>query len=307
MLTRRLRRLATLAAALGLCAGTRTQAQDQSQPALVFPASLETEPLTDWMKRETDLTPPAVVAVTPAALTGILTSMSTPEGLSRRLVILRSEALSADGVARNHAASWTSTVMLDCKTRKVRPGRTMAYAQRNLMGEGRETKAAETAWTDPPAKSAVAVAMLRICDGETVGPLTTPAPVQTAAKAEPPPRPALSPKPGPKPAPRTEAKASPPLRPAVSPVKPAAAGTGMVQVGASTVEAEARRFLAAAKGRVGEIPAGVSTRVVKALVGGKTLYRAQFTGFGSLSEATGFCRTLAAKGQPCFARAKTGG
>jgi hypothetical protein len=48
--------------------------------------------------------------------------------------------------------------------------------------------------------------------------------------------------------------------------------------------------------------AGATTSVARAVVAGRTYYRALVGGFGSRAEAAAFCRALAARGRACFLR-----
>ena len=54
-----------------------------------FPVALEREALLVWMQRETDILPDQVVAVTPQALTSIVSRFPTGAGPGPRLVIVR--------------------------------------------------------------------------------------------------------------------------------------------------------------------------------------------------------------------------
>jgi hypothetical protein len=253
------------------------------------------------MKGVTDLSPSSVVAVTPTAVTGVLTFMSSPEGPSIRRVSLRSEALSADAYARDHTLSWTSAVDLDCKTRKARLGSTMAYPARDLIGDGHETRAASPAWVTPLVNGAEYNAMLRICDGKAANPLRAAASDPAAAPAS-----AALTAPPPKAAPAT---ATPPPSSAIGPrpqsgptsmaAPGAVAGLAVVQFGASASQAEAEQVLAGIQ-RQAAIPAGTAPQVVKVSVNGKTYYRALLAGFKTREDAMAFCRRYSAKREGCF-------
>jgi len=317
-MTRALRLAVLSLVVAGLAGAAWAQGDDVPE----FPASLAPAEIAAWMKRNTDIEPDSVIAVTPSAVTGVLSSISTPEGPSIRRVNLRSEALSRAAYEHDHALSWTSVVEVDCKTRMARLGRTMVYAQRNLIGDGRETISAQPAWIKPIAGGPAHNAMLKVCDSKAVNPLAAaargvatpskpvpaakaptatakaPAPKAPAPKPPPvvakaPPAPA-EPRTAPKPAPAAKAQA-----PAAPP--PAAAGPGRVtaQVAAAPSEATARQRIEAVQGKA-ELPAGVAPRVAKAVVGGKTVYRAQFAGFRTVAEAQAFCRAAAPGG--CFVR-----
>jgi hypothetical protein len=287
-----------------------------------FPASIAPAEIAAWMKRNTDIDPASVVAITPSAVTGVLSSISTPEGPSIRRVNLRSEALSRAAFEQDHALSWTSVVEVDCKKRLARLGRTMVYAERNLIGDGRETVAASPAWIKPIAGGPSYNAMLKVCDGKMVNPLAgatrvaaappAKAAAKPAAKAAEPKAAAPASKPPAKPPavvaraepaePKPSAKPPPAKAAAAAPAKAAAAakpGRFVAQVAAAPAEAAAKRRLDAVQVKA-ELPAGVVARVAKAVVGGKTVYRAQFAGFQTTAEAQAFCRDAAPDG--CFVR-----
>jgi len=314
-------RLAAIPLAVAGLAGAAWAQSEEAE----FPASIAPAEIAAWMKRNTDIDPASIVAITPSAVTGVLSSISTPEGPSIRRVNLRSEALSRAAFEQDHALSWTSVVEVDCKKRLARLGRTMVYAERNLIGDGRETVAASPAWIKPIVGGAAHNAMLKVCDGKMINPLAggtrvaaappAKAPTQPAPKAAPAAKVAPAPKAVPKtpakppaaaqaePAPpEAPAKAPPAKAAAAAPPKPApAAGPGRLaaQVAAAPTEAAAQRRLDAVQAKA-ELPTGVVARVVKAVVGGKTVYRAQFTGFRTTAEAQAFCRDSAPDG--CFVR-----
>jgi hypothetical protein len=306
--------------AAAVAAAASAWAQDQAEPS--FPKSLSSADVTDWLKRNTDLDPAKVISVTPSAVTGVLSSISTPEGPAVRQVNLRSESVSRGDYERDHVLSWTSVVSVDCKSRKARLGRTMAYSQRNLIGDGRETVASGATWIKPIPGGPAERIMLKVCDGKSLNPFSieTPRPAAVAqatppkaapakppaAKAPPPARPAPPPaqaaaKPPPiAPVKSPAPKAAPPLAlEATSKPAPTGAGRAVAQVAASPSEAEARRHLESLKAKV-RMPDGVASRVVKAEVGGKTVYRAQFAGFRTTAEAQAYCRSVGSSG--CFVR-----
>jgi hypothetical protein len=338
-------RLGLVGALVSVALGNTAWGQTATQPP-GFPESRSPADLRAWIAHETDLDPDAVVAVTPGAVTAILSYMSTPDGPQR--VNLRSEAISPQAYAQDGVLSWTSVVELDCKTHRARLGRTMAYTDRNLVGDGRETVAASPEWITPIASGAAYNAMRKVCGGRIINPLNGPRPVQVAqAQAQPPrlptPAPVAVQQPAPPPAPVAPPPppAPPPPKPAATRAPPATAsaivvapgakvtsthpvtfapepeppapapaamapGRVSVQVSASLTDGEAQRALAAAQSRAGDLPAGVSARVTKALVRGKTYFRAQFVGFQTPSDAGAFCKA-AAGGRGCLVKVNPGG
>jgi D-alanyl-D-alanine carboxypeptidase/D-alanyl-D-alanine carboxypeptidase (penicillin-binding protein 5/6) len=65
-----------------------------------------------------------------------------------------------------------------------------------------------------------------------------------------------------------------------------------VQIGAVPSQAAARRLLDKAAGLVGSVDAGVRTRIEQTVSGGKTLYRARFSGFADKAGAAQACAVL---------------
>lgn len=290
--------VATWAAAGWLATGGSATAQEASS----FPPSLEREPLLRWLQRETDITPERVVAVTPQALTALVSTFPAGGGQGPRVVI-RAEALSTDTFARTGALSWHVSLNADCKGRRVRLGETTGYPQRNLLGERKALRPAETDWRVPERGTALDNAWRAACETDFKGPfqtkdvkVTQPDGGSPAAPARTPP--ATPPAPAPKtPAPKAVAPA-----PAGAPKPPAAAarraGGLVAQVGASPSEADARGLLVALGPRLGGREAWVET----AVVGGKTWRRAMVGGFSDAAEASGFCGELKASGRACFVR-----
>ncbi|WP_293365440.1 SPOR domain-containing protein [Phenylobacterium sp.] len=275
------------AVAGGLLAGGVAVAQDQ--PA--FPSSLDREPLLAWLQRETDIAPERVVAVTPQALTSVVSTFPATAVQGPRVVI-RAEALSADTYARTGALSWHVSLSADCDGHRVRLGETTGYPQRNLLGERRQLRPAETEWRAPERGTALDNAWRAACDAQFKGPfggrtlkvaMETPA-TPSPATAEPPARKAEAP-PTRNPEPKIGAA-------------PQKAGGLVAQIGASPSDADARGLLKALGGRLG----GRAAWVEKADVGGRTWYRAVVGGFADAADANGFCAGLKAAGRGCFVR-----
>ncbi|MBX3482611.1 SPOR domain-containing protein [Phenylobacterium sp.] len=302
-----MRASAGLAAAIGLMAAAGSAAQDQPS----FPSSLERGALLAWLQRETDILPDRVVAVTPQSITSVVSTFPAGGGQGPRVVI-RAEALSADTFARTGSLSWHVSLNADCAGRRLRLGETTGYPQRNLLGERRILRDADTEWRVPEAGTALDFAWRAACDPNFEGPFQTrslkvaqaetpaaPAPPVARPAAEPPsggppakaPAPAV-PKPVVAPAPRPAPAAAPPRT-----------GGMVAQVGSSTSEADAKGILA----KLGSRTEGRATWVEKAEVDGKTRYRAVVGGFGGAADANRFCADLKAAGRACLVRAGKAG
>lgn len=75
-----------------------------------------------------------------------------------------------------------------------------------------------------------------------------------------------------------------------------------VQIGASNSEPEARDALERLRRRYPGQTNALDLRISRAVVDGRIVHRAQFTGFASRSEAAQFCDFLKTQGQDCFLR-----
>ncbi|WP_231754736.1 SPOR domain-containing protein, partial [Phenylobacterium sp. CCH9-H3] len=256
-----------------------------AQNAPVFPTSLDRGPLLAWMQRETDILPERVVAVTPQALTSVVSTFPAAPGTSPRVVI-RAEAMSAEAYAHTGALSWHVSLNADCESRKVRLGETTGYAERNLLGERRMLRVSEPDWRTPEPGTALEAAWRAACQKDFKGPFQAAA--VTVAQADAPSAP---------PAPTAAAK-DPAPRPAARPAPPRSRTGMVVQVGATTSEAEARGLLNALQARLGGRQAWVET----ASVDGKLWRRAVVGGFADGAEAARFCADLKAEGRGCFVR-----
>lgn len=294
-------RLAAGAAGIWLAGASVAPAQN----AVSFPATLERDAILTWLSRETDITPERVIAVTPQALTSVVSTFPAGPGAEPRVVI-RAEALNAETYTRTGTLSWHVSMSADCKGRRVRLGDTTGYQDRNLLGDRKPLRAAETEWRAPGAGTALDAAWRSVCEKDFKGPFqgaaltvakadsgvappaTAPAPVVPMPTAAKPPAP--------------PATAAAPAKVAPAPAKSAAAKPGgvVVQVGSSPSEADAKAILAALKPRLNGRKAWVET----ADVNGKTWRRAVVGGFADGAEAARFCADLRAAGRNCFVRGR---
>jgi hypothetical protein len=253
--------------------------------------------LAAWLAKETDIRPETVVAVSPEALLAIMQSRVVGGAVA---VTVRGEALTPEVFARDKVLSWHATVQVDCAGRKVRQGPTTGYAARNLLFEGRQLRAADTDWIQPAAGEPLDQVRRAVCETGFQSPLTDTPPPPLLPPAEP----------APAPAPKTMAPAPPPTPPKAAPqLAPRAVSRAGVsaQIAAAGSEAEAERALADLRARLPGRMDGLETRIVKAVVGGKTYHRAIIHGFPDKGAAIAFCAALQAAQQACFVRADLGG
>ena len=274
--------------AVGLSGGA---ARAQSPPS--FPRSMERDALLAWLQRETDITPERVVAVTPQAITAIVSTFPAGGGQGPRVVI-RAEALNGETYARTGALSWHVSLNADCQGHRVRLGDTTGYPERNLLGERRVLRAAEADWRMPEPGTALENAWRAACDGKFLGPFQAAGlKVAQVDPAAPPPPAAAAPAPPAK-AP-VAAKAPPAKAPMV-----ASGGALSVQIGSFPDQASAKAALA----RLGD---GQPHGTEQAQVAGRTWYRAVVSGFASPEAAARYCEARKAKGGVCLVRGRAGG
>lgn len=277
-----------------------------------YPTPLEREPLLVWLQRETDILPNQVVAVTPQALTSIVSSFPAGGGLGPRVVI-RAEALTPEIVARTGAMSWHVSLSADCSGRRVKLGETTGYPERNLLGERKVLRMADAEWRALEAGTALEHAWRAACDPAFAGPFRSAsvklaqtdgaaAPASTSSPATPVQPAPVQPAPGRAAAPPPQRSQTPPPPPKAPAPQPARRGGLVAQVGAVASEADARALLSSMSDRI----AGQPTWVEAADVGGRTWRRAIVGGFADGPAAARFCADLRAAGRACFVRASTG-
>lgn len=259
------------AVAVWLALGAPSAAQDAPE----FPSSLERDPLLLWLQRQTDIPPDRVLAVTPQALTAVVSVLPAGGDAGPRVVI-RAEALNAQSYERAGALSWSMSVNADCVGRRVKLGETTGFSARNLLGGRRMLQAGEETWRTPGAGTALENVWRAACDPAFQGPFATgPLRIAAADSAEP--------------------------APAEAPAPPAAAPAGggpVAQVGAVTSEAEARGLLKRLAPQIGGRAHWVETATVK----GKVWRRALVGGFADAADAGRFCAQVKAAGGACFVR-----
>ena len=306
-----------------------------------YPASLDDQELRGWMKKETDIPPASVVAISPLSVIAIMQSQTTtsPQGYE---VTVRAEILDPAFALQERLLSWHATIKLGCADRTVLVGAATGHTQRNLLGDGRAIEVSGQGGWKPVQEGTIQgqiwsarcdrsfVPPLADIAAESAGPISTaprmaaerpPAPatlppLQAAPPAPAPttvrPPPAAAPAPGPTrsaPLPAPELRLTPqpagdaPARPAPAP-RPTASAS--VQVLASPIPAEAQHALAALRTRLPDGLAGLRTEVVAVETGSGINHRAIVSGFKAPGEATKFCQKLTAAGGKCFVRGDGG-
>lgn len=265
----------------------------RAEPPAAFPATVDRAGLTTWLRRETDITPPQVIAVSPSAVTAVLGTIETRAPDDVRMA-LRAEAIDPKVSDREGVLSWHMLVEVDCPGHKLRLGPTTGYVRRNLLGAGREIRPGSEAWVAPPVGAQLENVWRAACEAGFQRPLAPPrsfsiVQASTPAAANTPPEATVS-APG-------RAMAAVTVTEAPAPHSAAA-----VQLGALATRAAAEAVLTDLQGRFADAMRGLSTAVAPASVRGRTLYRALVTGFSQDVDANRFCVGLKAGGVACFVR-----
>lgn len=284
---------AWLGAALAAVLALPAAAQSVGAPAVTFPASQDRATLVEWLGKETDVRAETVVAATPESVLSILQSRQSGGSIA---VVVRGEVLTPEAFARDKVLSWHATVQVDCAAKRVRQGVTTGYAARNLLFDGQPIRAADADWSTPNPGEPLDQVRRAVCEPGFRPPLTASEAVAVVAATPPP-----------APPPPVASKAAP--RPPAAPPaarKPAVMAKVSAQVAAAGSPAEAARVLERLKAQFSEPMAGLDTRVVKAVVGGKTYHRAIVLGFPDRASAAAFCTALKMANQACFVRGDLG-
>jgi hypothetical protein len=318
-------------AALACCATTfavlcpRTApAQTGPLAASTYPATLESQELRGWLKKETDISPETVVAISPLAVIAIMQTQPvvSPEGYQ---VTVRAEILDPSFAAQQQMLSWHATIKLACADRAVSVGEATGHMQRNLLGEGRPVEVIAQGWK-PVIEGTMQEQIWNARCSKTFKPplmgqdvrLSPPIPIPARAPeaaappiatVRPPPLESKTPAARPAAEPLTKlqpAKASAAAAPA--PAAPAAPSgvKSSAQILAAPTAAEAERALTRLRTRHADLMAGLRTGVVAAQTGTTVHHRAIVSGFKAAGDATRFCQKLTAAGGKCLVRGDTG-
>ena len=311
-----------LALAAAGCAGAAAAAD---APQASYPKSRALADVAAWIGADTPLQLSQVVDVGPAAITAVTSAAPTgePRGF---LANIAAEAVDPAIAQQEAILSWTMPVEIDCEKRVVRLGDMTGYPTRDLRSGGRLVRSADSAWVAPAPAAPLGVVVHALCDRDYKRPFANTAKVASGKppRPEPPPGPppaVVNLKPPTVPRPLTEAAAkgatSPPAsptsevgpaagEPAPKPLKPRAIAHGtspyIVQAGASPSADEANAILVRLQKKFATPMAGLKTEAVSAVVDGKTVYRAQISGFAGAADANALCEQLKSSGHACFVR-----
>lgn len=293
-------------AACGLAAIVSAAAAQADPGPATYPRSRAVADVAAWLASDTPLSPAQVVDVGPSAVTAITSSAPTgsPRGF---LANIAAEALDPSIGQQEQILSWTIPVEVDCEKRVVRLGDMTGYAARDLRSAPRVVRAADASWVTPSPNAPLGAVMRALCDRDFRRPFA--GETKLASKGKPA-KPVRTPPPGPPPVVLSEV---PPTKP--SPLAAAAAANAkttpaiahgaspfIVQVGASPSPSDAKGILVRLQKKLPDALQGFKTDVQSAQIDGKTVYRAQVSGFASVADATALCEQLKAGGHACFVR-----
>lgn len=260
-------------------------------PPVTYPAVLDRTTIVSWLGKETDVRPETVAAVTPEAVVSILQSRQSGAAMS---VVVRGEVLTPEVFIRDKVLSWHGTVQVDCARKRVRQGIITGYAARNLLFDGKPVRPADTDWRTPAAGEPLDQVRRAVCEPGFQPPLTA-SDTNAIALARPP---------APRAPPKVQQASVPPEAPPASRAPTIAKISA--QVAAAGSEPEAARTLEKVKAQFPERMAGLESRIVRAVVRGKTYHRAIIVGFADRAAAAAFCVALQAGDQACFVRSDLG-
>lgn len=279
---------AAIVGAAALLGATTVAAQTNP----VFPASREPAALRSWLSANTDITPNEVVSVRGADLIAIVAAEAAGPDLFK--LKLRSELIDPAAAQSGRLLSWSADVEVDCTQSRARVSRITDYPERNLKGS---PKPATTSgqWMTSKDGSNLQGVIAAVCSPPEMARVEPAKPAPKLATVL---RPAVD-------APRPVA-ASPSV-PKPSPVAAAGRGPssgykGALQVAAGADQAAADKAAKDLQRRLPSETAGLTTQIVPAVVNGRTVYRATFTGFASKADANSVCSAIRGQGGDCFIR-----
>ncbi len=162
--------IAAASVLLGAGAPVADRSGEHAFPPPTYPASIEEASLRGWMRRETDMRPAQVVAVTADELVATMHPRPIARGYE---VSVRGEALRPNALA---VASWSYTAQLDCGRRAARLGATTGYRERNLLYVGAEIRPADESWSPIEPSTSLEAVWRSVCDPAFAPPFADPPP-----------------------------------------------------------------------------------------------------------------------------------
>lgn len=285
------------AVVLGLCicalATGSVRAQDATaseavrtsdiDPNGTYPAAPTAAAISEWLRNNTNISPAAAIAVGSDMVVSIARFGTVdPATGTIKDVTLRGEAISPKFSDLIRGRSTMVAMDVDCEKSMILIHQTDVYPQSNLVGTARVLPGSKQ-WIKPVGTAYLADTITAVCKAKGASPARTaePAPAPAMPAAAPPP-------------PRAQ-----PAAPAYS--STAGSGVELQIVAAGSAEA-AEAALNAVRSALPAETGAYRSRIQAIEVGGRTFYRALFTGFSDRNAAMALCNTLKATGRSCLVR-----
>lgn len=259
-----------------------------------FPTSFDQAPLLDWIASETNFKPAEVVSVGATDVIAIESvSPSDPATPGRLRLSIHAEIVSAEVAEAEGYLSWRGVMRVDCLRNRLQVQSIRNYAQRGLQGASLDGTVGED-WVEPGMGSQLYSVVRSACDANYPRPFKAVVTAQAEAEALAAHEAAVG---------SSEEKVVVAATPEADPPspKPTTSSAAVVQISAAPSADLARQALRTVQAR---FAAGrdLTPKVERAVVGGRTVFRAGLGGFDSFQDAWDFCRTLKAGAQDCFVK-----
>jgi cell division septation protein DedD len=244
-----------------------------TDPTGTYPAAPTAAAISEWLRNNTNISPAAAIAVGSDMVVSIARfGTFDPTSGTVKDVTLRGEAISPKFSDLIRGRSTMVSMDVDCDKLMILIHQTDVYPQTNLVGTARVLPGSKQ-WIKPVGTAYLADTVTAVCKAKGPG-------AMQAAAPSPPPRP------------------QPP-----APVANRTEATGIeVQIVATGSAEAAEAALNSVRSALPDQTRPHGSRIQAIEVGGKTVYRALFTGFANREMAMALCNTLRASGRACLVR-----
>ena len=254
-------------------------------PNGTYPAAPTAAAISEWLRNNTNISPAAAIAVGSDMVVSIARFGTIDQATGTiKDVTLRGEAISPKFSDLIRGRSTMVAMDVDCDKSMILIHQTDVYPQTNLVGTARVLPGSKQ-WMKPVGTAYLADTITAVCKARGPG-------TERIAEQAPEPAPQSAPPPQAQPQPQ---RATPAYTTA------AASGVEVQIVAAGSAEA-AEAALNAVRGALPGQTGAYRSRIQAIEVGGRTFYRALFTGFADRSAAMTLCNTLKASGRNCLVR-----
>ena len=249
-------------------------------PNGTYPAAPTAAAISEWLRNNTNISPAAAIAVGSDMVVSIARfGTIDPATGTIKDVTLRGEAISPKFSDLIRGRSTMVAMDVDCDKSMILIHQTDVYPQSNLVGTARVLPGSKQ-WIKPVGTAYLADTITAVCKAKGVSPARTaeqaPAPAQPSA---------------------------PPRAQPAAPTYSAATASGIeVQIVAAGSAEAAEAALNAVRSALPAETGAYRSRIQAIEVGGRTFYRALFTGFSDRNAAAALCNTLKSTGRSCLVR-----